>query len=141
MRTRPMMAAASRSTLAALAALALLAPAACGGGDDGAPDVARAPARDGEVWELDRADDRATADAAMLAYVHGVHVLVLDGDEAFAGMTRLRAAEDANGGRTLTLANGLAAQLVPSGDAIELRFASGERVPLRRRAASAAPRP
>ena len=115
-------------TLALLAALA-----ACGGGDDGAAATSRAPESAGEVWEVDRADDRAAVEGALLAYVTGLHVLVLDDDDAFAGMTRLRATAGADGARAFTLANGLGAELAPAGDALELRFSSGQVVPLKRR--------
>src|SRR5689334_5263419 len=117
----------------ALPALAALAPAAagCGGAGDGGA-AAAVPARAGEVWEADRAEDRANAAATLLAFVNGVHVVVVDGDDAYAGMTRLRAARAPDGHRTLALANGLSAQLVPVGDVMELRFSSGEALPLRR---------
>jgi hypothetical protein len=113
-------------------ASAALILSACGGGESGI--VARAPARAGDVWELDRTEDRATAQAALLAYVNGLHVMVLDGNTAYAGMTRLEAAKGPDGSQTLTLANGLKADLVHAGEAVELRFSSGELVPLRKRA-------
>lgn len=105
----------------------------CGQSGDAGPAIARAPARVGQVWETDRAADRAAAPAALLAFVNGVHVMVLDGNEAFAGMTRLTAERGADGGRTLKLSNGLDARLVPAGETIELRFSSGETIPMRKR--------
>jgi hypothetical protein len=86
---------------------------------------------------VDSAGDRATAPAALLAYVNGLHVMVLDDDEAFAGMTPLRAERGADGMRTFHLANGLDAQLVEQGDALQLRFTGGEAVTMRRRAGEA----
>lgn len=121
----------------ALLPLLLALAAACGGGDgSGAPEVARVPERAGEVWELDRAGDRAAAPAALLAYASGLHVIVIDDDAVYAGMTRLQA--ERRGGDTLALAlpNGLAAHLIADGEARTLRFASGESIPLRRRAAA-----
>lgn len=107
--------------------------AACGG-DGGAAETSRAPERSGEVWEVDRVEDRAVAEAALLAYVSGLHVVVLDDDDAFAGMTRLRLTNGDGGGRSITLANGVGAQIVPAGEVLELRFAGGQTVPLRRQA-------
>lgn len=118
----------------------LLVLAACGGEGGGEePAISRAPERAGEVWEVDRADDRAAAEAALLAYVNGLHVMVLEDDDAFAGMTKLRLANREGGGRTISLANGGTAELVPTGDALELRFANGPLVPLRRQAPREAP--
>ena len=112
---------------------ALLSLAGCGAGADPAGEVARAPAKAGEVWELDGSVGREGSPAAMLAYVNGLHVLVLDGNDAFAGMTRLRAEPGASGAKTFKLADGLTAELAPAGDAMELRFSTGESIPMRRR--------
>ena len=111
---------------AALGAAALATAAACGGDANDVARVERAPARAGDVWELDSADDRQTAPAALLAYVSGLHVMVLDGDEAYAGMTRLEGTREDDGARRFRLANGLDARVVPAGDGLELRFSSGE---------------
>ncbi len=116
--------------------LALLG-AACGGGGGGAPAAARAPTRAGDVWEIDHPDDRANAAGAALAYVNGLHVMVVDGNRAWAGMTRLDAESGADGARTFHLDGGLTADLVKAGDGLELRFSTGERVPLRKREGSA----
>ena len=113
----------------------LVAVAGCDGGADSAGAVARAPTRAGEVWELDGSVGREGSPAAMLAYVNGLHVLVLDGNDAFAGMTRLRAEKGPGGNRTFTLADGLTAELVPAGDAMELQFSTGESISMRRREA------
>ena len=121
-----------RRQVAPLMVLALFA-AACGGDDAAVAAAARVP-DDGVVWEVDRPDDRAAAEGALLAYVSGLHVMVIDDDDAYAGMTRMRLTERAEGGRALTLAGGLGAELVPSGASLELRFADGQRVPLRRQA-------
>jgi hypothetical protein len=95
-------------------------------------EVSSAPSRAGEVWEIDRVADRAAAPAAVAAYVNGLHVMVLDGDDAYAGMTRLRATAGGNGARVLKLASGGEVQLASAGDAIELRFSGGESIPLRK---------
>ncbi|MGZ8379741.1 MAG: hypothetical protein ACXW0Z_21145 [Gemmatirosa sp.] len=123
-----------RATVAV--ALAILLLSACGGAAaDDAPATASAPARAGEVWELDSADSRASAPAALQAYVHGLHVMVVDDETAYAGMTRLTGREAAEGGRTYHLADGTEARLAPAGDAMELRFAGGAAVHLRRQPA------
>lgn len=111
----------------------LVAGAGCDRGAESAEQVARAPAKAGEVWELDGAVGREGSPAAMLAYVNGLHVLVLDGDDAFAGMTRLRAEKGPDGNKTFKLADGLTAELAEAGDAMELRFSTGESIPMRRR--------
>jgi hypothetical protein len=74
---------------------------------------------------------------AALAYVNGLHVMVVDGNRAWAGMTRLEAESGVGGARTLHLDGGLTADLVNAGDGLELRFSTGERVPLRKREGSA----
>jgi hypothetical protein len=106
--------------------------AGCGGGADSGPATARAPSSAGDVWEVDPAADRSALPGALLAYVNGLHVVVLDGDKAYAGMTRLEAERGANGGRAFSLANGLTAEVVNEGEATRLRFSSGEAVPLRK---------
>mgnify|MGYP001546650084 FL=1 len=103
----------------------------CGRHGDATAEVARAPSHSGDVWETDRTDDRATAPATVLAFVNGLHVVVLDGSDVYAGTTRLSTTADSDG-RMVTLSNGLGAHIAPAGDGMELRFTSGERVPLRR---------
>lgn len=119
-----------RRALPCLLLLAIACGSAAGAGD--VPPTARAPASAGEVWTIDRADDRATAPGAMLAYLNGLHTVVIDGDNTFAGMTRLRSTRDASGNRSLTLAGGLTATLVPEGDLLQLTFSTGESVTLRK---------
>jgi hypothetical protein len=106
-----------RATVATLAA-ALLGCGGSGGGD---------------VWEIDNADDRGGAPAALLAYVSGLHLIVLDGDDAFAGMTRLTAEQKPGGGRSIALSPSLEAELAPTAVGMELRFSSGEIVPMRKK--------
>ena len=77
------------------------------------------------------AGTRATAPAAVIGFVHGLHAFVLDGDRVFAGMTPLDTTSGQNGARMLTFADGVSAQLVPAGNGFELRFSSGEAIPLR----------
>jgi len=93
----------------------------------------RAPATAGDVWEIDHADDHAGAPGALLAYVNGVHLMVLDGDAAFAGMTPLSVLSKSGGGRFLHLSPSLEAELAPTPDGMELRFSTGETVPMRRK--------
>ena len=103
--------------------------AACGGaGKDEAP--VAPPASRGTVLAVDPSG-RGTGPAALLAFIYGLDPIVLDGNDVFAGMTRLATGDGQNGGRTLTLAGGLTAQLVPSGNGFELRFANGESIAMR----------
>ena len=102
----------------------------CGKSGSG-PEAVKAPARSGDVWEIDRAAGKAAMPGAVLAYANGLHVMVLDGKEVFAGMTRFEAESRPNGARAIKLAGGLEALLVPAGDEkIDLRFSSGESIPL-----------
>ncbi len=114
--------------------LLLAALAACGGGS-GQPgnEAVRAPTRAGDVWTIDHPEDRRHAAGAVLAFVHGLHVMVVDGDRAWAGMTALKAESGPNGARTFRLASGLTADLIEAGDGLELKFSTGETVPLRKR--------
>jgi hypothetical protein len=106
--------------------------AACGEHRGADSVVARAPSHSGDVWEIDKEGDRGQAPATVLAFVNGLHTVVLDGNDVYAGTTRLSTTSDSTGGREVSLANGLSAHLVPAGDGMELRFSSGERVPLRK---------
>lgn len=104
---------------------------ACGGGGGGgaARSAAPPPARSGEVWAVQNPDDRAATAGAIVAFVNGIHVMVVDDEQIYAGMTELTAKSGAGGGRTIAFPSGLSADLVPSGQgAAELRFSSGERV-------------
>ncbi len=126
----------SRDWVAACAlALAAVAFAGCGGGEGGSrPEVARVPARAGVVWEVDSAASRSASPAALLAYVNGLHVVVVDGGDVYAGMTRLKATSTPDGGWELRLDDGLSAELRPAGDAMRLAFSTGEEIGMRRRA-------
>jgi hypothetical protein len=92
------------------------------------------PSRSGEVWEIDPTGGRTTAPAAVLAYVNGLHLVIVDGDRAFSGVTELKTESAPGGGRTIALANGLKATLVPAGtDRMDLRFSSGESIPMQKK--------
>lgn len=107
--------------------------AGCGKHGDARSEAAAAPRHSGDVWETDKADDRKAAPATVLAFVNGLHTVVLDGNDVYAGTTRLSTTADTAGsGRVVTLSNGLSARLVPTGDAMELRFTSGESIPMRK---------
>jgi hypothetical protein len=108
-----------------------LAVVACGKNGDAAA-VAKAPSHSGDVWETDKASERKEAPATVLAFVNGLHTVVLDGSDVYAGTTRFSTSEDSSGARVVALSNGLSASIVEAGDAKELRFSSGERVPLRK---------
>jgi hypothetical protein len=118
-------------TMSAMFALAVLA--GCGGGGDAAPRASSVPRSAGEIWVLDSATARSAAPAAMLAYANGLHVIVLDGADVYAGMTRLRATRSDDGSWELRLPGELEARLSPAGDALELAFSTGERIGMSRR--------
>jgi hypothetical protein len=113
--------------------LALLAAAGACGSDAAPQDAARAPARSGDVWVLGASNDRTQVTGALLAFVSGTHVLVVDGNDTYAGMRVTHGGKAPDGGQPLALAGGIEATLVPAGDSMELRFASGERLPLHKR--------
>lgn len=106
---------------------------ACGGSSDAGPQTARAPKSAGDVWEIEGTTDRTTASTAVMAYVNGLHVFVLDGDDAFVGMTRVRGTRSDDGSRRFQIADSVSVELAPAGDLLEMRFASGERIPVRKR--------
>ncbi|HET9984464.1 MAG TPA: hypothetical protein VFQ38_12780 [Longimicrobiales bacterium] len=118
-----------RGALRVAAGLGVATMFACG--DAGPRTAAGYGQGGGRVWEIARAEDRAAAPAALLAYVYGLHVVLLDGDAAFLGTTRLQLRRGADGSRAFTLGDGLTARLAPAGEAMELRFSSGETVPMR----------
>ena len=122
-----------RAPSALLLSTALAACGGAGGGD--APAAAAAPARAGTVWEVDSVDDRAAAPAALQAFVYGMHTVVLDDDDAYAGTTRLRGTRANDGSRTFHLAGGVEARLAPAGDGLALRVADGPAIPMRRQPA------
>ena len=105
----------------------------CGGGGGETGAAATPPARSGKVWEVPGPDDRAQVPGAILAFVNGVHVMVVDGDRIYAGMTELTTKAGADGAQTITFPSGLSADLVPAARGGELRFSSGERVAIRER--------
>jgi len=105
---------------------------ACRGGDGAPGEAAVIPARAGDVWELENPADRASAPAAMTAFVNGVHVVVVDGDDIYAGTGKLAAGKAEAGARVLPIAADTA-RLVAEGEALTLRFASGTTARLRRR--------
>jgi hypothetical protein len=109
---------------------------ACGSSSDsgGSTKTVRAPSSAGDVWEVANPDERPAASGTLLAYVNGLHVFVLDGNDAYAGMSHLSAQRGPDGARILTLPNGVAVQLVSAGEGLELRFPGGETVPLRKQA-------
>jgi hypothetical protein len=115
------------STAAVAASLA-----GCGGGGEPGSAVTP-PARSGQVWEVQGSEDRTAVPGSIVAFVNGVHVMVVDGDRIFAGMTELTTKSGSGGARTITFPSGLSADLVPAAQGGELRFSSGERVAVRAR--------
>ena len=113
--------------------IALIAPltlwlAACGEGGEESGAVTAPPARSGEVWTVQSPDDRSAVAGSIVAFVNGVHVMVVDGQQIYAGMTELTTKDGAGGGRTIAFPSGLSADLVPTGQGAELRFSTGEKV-------------
>lgn len=123
--------------------LAVAALAGCGGDDEreGAAGVAeRAPRSAGDVWEVVPSSDRRTAPAALLAFVHGMHTVVVDDDEVYAGMTKRVGKRGDGDALVVPLAAGLEASLVPADTLLALRFATGDTISMRRRVVAAAER-
>ena len=114
-----------------IAASALVLSGCGGGGEPGA--ATAPPSRAGQVWEVQASEDRAFIPGSIVAFVNGVHVMVVDGDTVFAGMTPLTTKTGSGGARTITFSSGLTADMVPSAQGAEMRFSSGERVPVRAR--------
>ena len=114
----------SAFTLIAIPGLAVVL--GCGGsttaGNGGPP-----PSR-GDVWAVEGPDDDASVPGAVVAFVNGVHVMVVDGDRVYAGMTELQAKAGSGSAKVVTFPSGLTADLTPSPQGLELRFSSGERV-------------
>ena len=123
----------SRRSLALGMGFILTVLAGCGAKGDDAARASDVPRRAGDVWELDSTTSRATAPAAMLAYANGLHALVLDGSDVYAGMTRLRATRTDDGAWMLQLPGGIDARLTPRGDSMVLAFSSGEQVGMHKR--------
>lgn len=119
-----------------IALLALAALAACGSSGSSAG-TARAPAKSGDVWVVANPDDRAAAPGAILAYIHGLHTFVLDGNDAYLGMTHVQARKGENGARVFALPGAGEVQVIATGDSLEIRFPGGETVPLTRRRSQA----
>lgn len=117
--------------LKAMVALTVLL--GCGANSDQAPQASSVPRRAGEVWVLDSATSRSAAPASMLAYVNGLHVVVFDDGDVYAGTTRLRATRSADGAWELRLPGELEARLTPAGDAMGLAFSTGERIGMHKR--------
>ena len=97
-------------------------------------EAAHAPPRSGDVWEVGPSENRREVGAELLAFVSGTHVLLVDGNDTYAGMRVTRGGKAPDGGQPLSLAGGIEATLAPAGDSLQLRFASGESVALHRRA-------
>jgi hypothetical protein len=104
--------------------------AGCGSGENPGKTAVAAPASSGTLLLMDPGT-RATAPAAVVGFVHGVHAFVLDGDRVFAGMTPISTSRGQDGARTLTFSDGVSAQLVPASAGYELRFSGGETIPVR----------
>jgi len=118
----------------------LLALAACGGdapseGTATASAPAKVPASRGELWIVS-AD--SPVEAQVLAYVHGLHAFVRNGDEVYSGTSRLKNVDHEGEALVIGLDGGLTARIEPSGDAEALVFSSGPRATLQHPTAEAA---
>jgi hypothetical protein len=114
---------------------ALLGALGCGGSDvpeDG--NTARPPASAGQVWEVDHPDEPTGNPGALQAFVSGLHVVVVDGNELYAGMTRLDGTPKAGGSLVFQLSRGRTAELASAAEGLEIRFSTGEMVSLKKRA-------
>jgi len=113
-----------------LAVIWLSVLSACGGGD-GAPGGAPAstPARGGDLLAIPAEASRESDEAAVLAFVHGLHVMVVDGGNAFVGQSRL-AGSRGEAGQVFDLGGGLSATLARAGEAWQLTFSNGTSVPM-----------
>ena len=116
-------------TLITILALAITAGCGSSGNSAGAT---RAPAKSGDVRVIANPDDRASAPAAVLAYVNGLHAFVLDGNDAYLGMTHLTARKGESGARVIAVPGTGDIAILTAGDSLELRFPGGETVPLRK---------
>ena len=76
-----------RSFVLVLIAIGLVGCGNRGNHGAGEAAVARAPSRGGEVWETDKASDPRAAPATLVAFVNGLHTIVLDGHDVYAGTT------------------------------------------------------
>ncbi len=110
--------------------LACIGALACGGDDTAGQQAMSALPDDGVVWTISNPENRATAPAALEAMVHGAHVLLTDGDDAYVGTTRRRLEKQANGTWSLALASGARATLDRSDSALVLHLPSGATVSL-----------
>lgn len=125
--------------------LACVGALGCGGDAATGDRLASSLPDDGIVWAIAHPENRATAAAALEAMVHGAHVLLTDGDDAYAGTIRRRLEKQSDGSWALMLPSGAQATIDRSDSALVLHLPSGATVPLSKqtgmRAASAGPRP
>lgn len=111
----------------------LLALSACSNGGAGDAAVSEVPKTSGDVWLVGPASDRATAPAALLAFVYGLHVAVIDGNDAYTGMTRRTVGKATGGAQTIPVSGGQSVSLLPEGDRYTLRFPGGETIGFHKR--------
>jgi hypothetical protein len=123
---------ASRYVRIAIAA-SVLGIVGCGRTENATTGAVASPPSRGKVWEILNSEERATVAGAIVAFVNGMHVMVVDGERVFAGMTELKATSGPGGATTITLPSGLTAIMLPTGNGIELQFSTGERAMLRER--------
>ncbi|QJR35937.1 DUF4852 domain-containing protein [Gemmatimonas groenlandica] len=92
----------------------------------------------GVVWTISSPENRASAAAALEAMVYGAHILLTDGDDAYAGSARSALAKQPDGTWSLTLPGGARAALDRSDSALVLHLPSGATLPLVRQAGTGA---
>jgi hypothetical protein len=101
---------------------------ACSGSSESGHGASPPPSRSGQVWEIDSASNRSTAAGSMVAFANGLHVLVVDGDDIYAGMQKLKSSPGPDGSRLVMLADGDTAVFRPSANGINILFSNGDTV-------------
>jgi hypothetical protein len=90
---------ASKAQICSAILLVSVGSAGCRGVETGTPGaVASPPSRRGDIWEIQTPADRTSVPGSIVAFVNGVHVMVVDGDQIYAGMTTV-ATKNGFGGR------------------------------------------
>ncbi|WP_411280760.1 DUF4852 domain-containing protein [Gemmatimonas sp.] len=124
--------------------LAYVSALGCGGDGATGETAAFSLPDDGIVWAISHPENRATAPAVLEAMVHGAHVLLTDGDDAYGGTTRRHLDQRSDGAWTLMLPSGAQVTVDRSDSALVLHLPSGATVPLTKQTgpsvASAGPR-
>ena len=111
---------------------------ACRGDGSGGEGNASALPAGGVVWAVSNPDNRSTAPAALEAMVFGAHVLLVDGDDVYTGLTRRRLEQRSDGTWSLALPGGAQTTIDRSDSALVLHLPSGATVSLSKAAGTVA---